>query len=254
MTCPSDDRQAALKHIGERWKYERAAGQGYAAAHYSKEELDRICDLAGVTEENNRHFLSVKLVHATTWLITDLRSRDKPAPSEAEQEFRKIENALDRVLRALGLNETDDPEDGMPLGPVRDHLEYLLGGHEGPTGEQGLRLLITGVGHLRDIARAARLDTAQDKGKGEHRGDEALNDFIGRLLEAYGTAGGNPSLTRRPESGEPGGRTLNFLSACLDLIKNNHSEVAHLIPDQSKEALASRISRIRRSVKSEMHP
>ena len=252
MTCPSGERQAALEHISERRKHERAAAQGYAAAHYSREELDRICDLAGMSDETNRNFLSIKVIYAATWLLTDLRSRDRLVPFAVEKEFHKIENALDRTLRALGLTEVDDPEDGMPLGPIRNHLEYLLGGHDGHNGEQELRLLVSGVGYLRNIARAARLAAADAKGKGEHRGDEAINDFIGRLLEAYRRAGGNPGLTRKSVSGEPGGRTLRVLGACLDMIKNNHPEVAHLLPDLSEEALASRIFRISRSAKTHL--
>jgi len=249
MTCPSADRKETIENIARNRKRERTTGNGYAVTHYSQEDLDRICDLAGISEEKSRTFLSIKVNQAATWLLTDLRSADRPVPSEAEKHFGKIENALDRTLRALGLTAADDPEDGMPLGPIRDHFEYLLSG-QGHKGEQELRRLVSSVGFLRNLAEKARSAAADDKGIGKYRGDEAINALIGRLLEAYRRAGGNPRLSRNSVTEEPGGPTLRFVGACLDLIRNNYPEIEYLIPDQTKEALASRIGRIRRSAKS----
>jgi hypothetical protein len=82
--------------------------------------------------------------------------------------------------------------------------------------------------------------------KGVHRGDEALNEFIDRLLQIYREAGKKPGLSRHWETRKPGGPTLRYVRACLELVKGDNPNLAHLIRNLSDKALASRIQRAKK--------
>jgi hypothetical protein len=169
--------------------------------------------------------------------------------SKLEQDFKRLERALDELPRALGLKDADPPEDGVRPGPFRDCLEYQLGGQDGPKGEAKLRSLLLDVGKLgdlRDAAWACRQDIVKGKikRKDRHKGDEVLNDLIIGVLEAYRAAGGKPSISYNVLTRKIGGQSFQLVRAFLELIKATYPDMAHLIPGQTDRALVSRIKRI----------
>ncbi len=173
--------------------------------------------------------------------------------SQLEQDFKSLERALEELPRALGLNDTDSPEDGMRPGPLRECLEYQLGGHDGPKsgakGEAKLRSLLLDVGKLgdlRDAARACQLDSVKGKikRKDRHKGDEVLNDLIIGVLEAYRAAGGKPSISYNTLTHKIGGQSFQLVRAFLELIKTTYPDMARPIRGQTDQALVSRIKRI----------
>ncbi len=216
-----------------------------------RNELQKIVEEAGVTDAPAQKALIAKIEVAARLFLADRRARARPAPSTDEAKLSKIDKGAGRLLKALNLEIVDDPDDGMPPGPTRERLEYLLGWPDGPKGERNLRHLVASVGQLRGIARAGRLAAAQEKGKGKYKGDEELNDFLANSLVGLKEAGLEPGFSRHWKTHKAFGRILRFFKAVFEWMDLHHiqsdSDLADYAAfrDVTDESLAMRIIRAR---------
>lgn len=219
--------------------------------------LQKIIEEAGVTDAPAQMTLIAKIEHAARLFLADLRARARPAPSIDEANLSKIEKGADSLLEALNLEIVDSPDDGMPPGPTREILEYLLGEHDGPKGERDLRHLVASVGQLRDIARVGRLAATQEKGKDKYKykGDEELNDFIANSLVGLKEAGLlKPGLSRHWKTHRAFGQTLRFFKAVFEWMDLHHIQSDSALADYAAfrnvtdESLAMRINRARNRI------
>ena len=208
--------------------------------------LRKIAEDAKITDSELQDRIIANIEADERWFLADLKGHGQATPSKLERDFKRIEREAIQLLAALGLDQNDDPEDGLPLGPIRSLLEFRLSDENGARGERELRRLVVAVGSLRDFAKAERVVAEENKGKGVHRGDEALNEFIDRLLQIYREAGKKPGLSRDWKTRKPGGPTLRYVRACLELVKGDNPNLAHLIRNLSDKALASRIQRAKK--------
>lgn len=250
MPPPPASRKTVLEGILKRRRHELAADIHHLARHYTGQQVDKIADICGITDVKARETLLLGIEQAATWFLSDLRSWGHPTPSKLERNLDKVWKSSSRLLRTLGLDETD-PQDGMPPGPLRERLEWAVCPNPGNDGdidaEAQLRKLVAAVGELQALAEMARSDAAKDKGKGKHEGNKALNEFITSLMQVYRQAGAKPGISRNPKTGAPSGPTLRFVGASLKhLIENvgcTDPVLAKRIPNLSDEAFAKRIKR-----------
>ena len=184
--------------------------------------LKKIVEEVGVADASDQNALIEKIERAARLCLADLRTRAQPIPSIVEKNFLKIENNADRLLQALDLHSVDFADDGMPPGEIRERLEYLLGGHDGPKGERDLRQLVSSIGQLRDVARIGRLAVAKEKGKGRHKGDEELNDFLADSLVGLKNAGLEKGVNRNWTTQKLHGRILCFIKALFQWMDSHH--------------------------------
>ena len=216
--------------------------------------LQKIVEDAGVIDAPDQTALIAKIEHAARLCLADLRARAQPAPSVVEKNFSRIEYRANDLLQALNLEIEDDPDDGMPPGPTREHLEYLLGGHDGPKGERDLRHLVASVAGLRNIARIGRLAAAKEKNTGKHKGDEELNDFLANSLVGLKDVGLDKGVSRSHKSNKPSGRVLRFLKAVFEWMDLHHIQPEPALADytafrdMTDENLTTRIFRTRKRI------
>ena len=213
--------------------------------------LRKIAEDAKITDPELQDRIIANIEADERWFLADLKGHGQATPSKLERDFKRIEREAIQLLKALGLDQYDDPEDGLPLGPIRNLLEFRLSDENGARGERELRRLVVAVGRLRDFARAERVAAEGNKRKGNkrkaaHHGDKALNNFIGQLLQIYREAGKKPGLSRHWKTKKPSGPTLRYVRACLELVKGDNPNLAHLIRNLSDKALASRIQRAKK--------
>lgn len=245
MSPKSSKRSVAFAKIVARRNHERAKGRHHIARHFSDDQIRKIAEEAGVIDAATQEILLCKIEAATTWFFADIRLQDRPSSSACERQFKRIERKARELVKELGFESGDDPEDGLPFGPIRHRLEYHFGGTDGQKGEQELGRLGADLCRLRDGAAAERKAAEECKEKTRRRGDVALTDFFDELMRAYKDSGRRPGLSRHPITGEPGGPTFRYVRASIDILVANYPEIARLVPEQSDEALASRISHIK---------
>ena len=234
--------QKTLDQIVERGRNERADRQRLRTRHLTDEQFGRIADAAGVTDPNAMASLLLKVESAVGWFLSDNRTPKRPTPSAMEKQAEDVEKAAQHLLKALGLDDTDDPYDGMPPGSgLRERLEWAA--RPDGVGEKEVRDLVANVGQLRDLATAVREDAIKNKTKPQdrHRGDEDLNEFILTALTAYTETTNRPISVSQSRAVGAYGPTVRYVRACLNALVQNFPELEDVIGKPTDEALAHRI-------------
>jgi hypothetical protein len=179
---------------------------------------------------------------AAAWYTHSQAWADKPSPSHLRDQFQSIETAAEKLLKAVQLPNSGNPDDIPP--PIRSLLRRRaeitgrhLGGFanhpatdweiEGEAyrdyhGIEQLRDVIEGVKLLRIWAAQGRIlkERKVSQGRDRNKGDQALRDLIGNLagiwVEVFekriATSVEGPG---RPHAGEASGPFIRFLCACV---------------------------------------
>ncbi len=107
--------------------------------------LRKIAEDAKITDSELQDRIIANIEADERWFLADLKGHGQATPSKLERDFKRIEREAIQLLKALGLDQYDDPEDGLPPGPIRNLLEFRLSDENGARGERKLRRLVVGM-------------------------------------------------------------------------------------------------------------
>lgn len=192
---------------------------------------------------DRRTALEETLEAAAAWYALSRSSMEKPAPSKLRNRFKAIETAAQKLLEAVQLPDSGNPDDiprhtlyllrrraeatGKRIGGFPNH-PISQRGMEGNTypdyhGIDQFRDVIEGVKFLRTWASEAKeiKGSKVSKHKDRNKGDPALRDLIGNLVgiwievfeQEIATSVEGPE---HPHAGEASGPFIQFLCACME--------------------------------------
>ena len=217
----------------------------------TRAQINALIEIAGgLPDPTSRDDVTKRLRGIGNRFVRSRAWQRQPTPSDLAKKFHAIENAADRLLKALSLPEGTDSDEIppailRPLERAADRYGQKIGSYpdlipfewdiEGETyvdylGSEKLRTIVAGVRQLKawakDESRRARLTVKQKKARSRtrHSGDEAMQELIGDLIRLWignfmkplGTSVGKPGTANR---GKASGPLIRFVKAYLDALK-----------------------------------
>jgi hypothetical protein len=203
-------------------------------AAYDRSNFEKIAAAIGADVGQITNYANL-FEEAARWYRLDKRRPRRIAPSSLRRKVDQVAKDARRLLKSLGVSNSDEAADGPGDPKIRNALVLLGEPNEDPVIE-GTRRIGRFIEIIDGVAAAAEFEQRAKKGateatevgkltvRGGNPGDDAVNNWTGAMMSIYRkitskeprTSVGGPN---KPNEGIAHGPLIRFLQAAAEPMK-----------------------------------
>jgi len=213
----------------------------FKSTTYTRANFEQIATAIGTTIKPVADF-QAQFEAAALWFRLDNRRPKRLAPSKQHEKLTQVAKSARRLLKSLGIDDTDDAADGP--GDHEIFRALVLAGEpdENAVLETTRRIgrlveILEGIAAAGELERRAQQAATELAAIGKltvregNPGDDAVNDWTAAMLGIYRTLTGKEPATSvgapvRANEGKASGPLIRFLQAAGEPLNFDFSEDA----------------------------